>query len=905
MLDQSAPWPVLTHYEGNTLTDIAFPLGGIGTGTIALGGRAELRDFEVLSRPSKGFTPPCSFFALRAQVAGQSPVTRVLEGVLRPPYSGTFGVGSATAGLPRMRHTSLEAAYPFARYSLSDPDVPVTAHLEAFNPLIPLDVDRSSLPLAVLRWILVNPGSQPVQAAIAGSLLNFMGAEISCCSGSPSMSPGSLRGLLGGNINEVRRAVASNGAPLGGLLMRSERVQPRTPQEGTMALVALDENASCRRTWGPTPWNRHVLTFWDDFSEDGSLDDPSQVSPSPEGEGQVGSVAVTARVEPGAQVAFTFLLCWHFPHRTAAGCGWDTLDESGGWIGNYYAKHYTDAWDVAEKTVPHLPQLESDSLRFTRAFVSSGLPQSVKEAALNNVSTLRSQTCFRSADGNFLGFEGCCDERGCCFGSCTHVWNYEQATAFLFPELARNMREMELERGTLDSGQNCFRLRLPLGQEPWPHAAADGQMGVVMKCYRDWQLSGDGALLSRHWPTIKSLISYCWLPGSWDADQDGVMEGVQHNTYDIEFFGPNPLTGIWYLGALRAGEEMANAVGEREFAQRCKALFTQGSEWIDAHLFNGEYYVQRIQTPSSLNETRSELCAGMGETDLADPDFQLGNGCLVDQLVGQYMAHVVGLGYLLQPEKVETALRSLFRYNFRQNLYDHWNNMRTFALADESALLVCSWPQGDRPKVPFPYFSEVMTGFEYQAAAHMIYEGLVDEGLTVINAIRARFDGYRRNPWNEQECGHHYARAMASWAALLALSGFHYSAVSGQLQLAPRWTPESFRSVWVAPPGWGVVMQDLEAEAQTVRWEVFSGELPIQSMKYALPQGAKLRTVAVEVAGHVQAACAKERDSLLDVQLAQMVKVTANRPLVVHIGLDCAGSCQHARQVGQARSVDV
>jgi len=876
----------LTRYEGDTLREIAFPLGGIGTGTIALGGRAELRDFEICNRPAKGFTPPYTFFALRAQVPGQLAVTRVLEGVLRPPYGGSFGVSSATAGLPRMRHVSLEAAYPFALYSLSDPDIPLEVYLEVFNPLIPLEVDRSSLPLAVLRYLLVNPGDRPVQASIAGSLLNFIGAEISCRRRGPSISPGGLGALPGGNVNDVRRTVASDGTPLTGLLMRSERVQPRTPEDGTMALVVLAEDATWRRTWGPTHWNRHLLTFWDDFSTDGRFDDPSEVLPSPEGQGQIGSVGATAWVEPQGETTFTFLLCWHFPHRTAAGCGWDTLDERGGWIGNYYAKHYADAWDVALQIVPQLPQLEEDSLRFTRAFVSSDLPQSVKEAALNNVSTLRSQTCFRTADGNFFGFEGCCDDQGCCFGSCTHVWNYEQTTAFLFPELARNMRELELEWGTLDSGQNCFRLRLPLGSEPWAHAAADGQMGVVMKCYREWQLSDDSDFLMRHWPTIKSLVSYCWLPGGWDADQNGVMEGVQHNTYDVEFFGPNPLTGIWYLGALRAAEEMAKAVGDIQFARRCRKLFVQGSGWIDAHLFNGEYYSHRIQVPSSLDETRPELRAGMGETDLADPDFQLGNGCLVDQLVGQYMAHIVGLGYLLQPEKVKTALQSLFRYNFRQGLYDHWNNMRTFALADESALLICSWPHGDRPKVPFPYFTEVMTGFEYQAAAHMIYEGLVEEGLTVIDAIRARFDGYRRNPWNEQECGHHYARAMASWAALLALSGFHYSAVSGQLQLAPRWRAEALRCVWMIPSGWGVVTQTLEAEEQTVRWEVLSGELAVQSMRYMLPRGAKLRTIALELAARVEAARVEQRDSLVDIDLAQMLNVTADQPLVVRMGLD-------------------
>jgi len=886
MSDQSTHWPVLTRYEGDTLREIAFPLGGIGTGTVALGGRAELRDFEIFNRAAKGFNPPYTFFTLRSHMDDQPPVTRVLEGVLRPPYSGSFGVHTAAAGLPRMRHVSLEAAYPFARYTLKDPDVPLTVYLEAFNPLIPLDVERSSLPLAVLRYVLVNPGDRPVHASLAGSLFNCIGAEISCCNTGPSISPGGLGNLLGGNVNEVRRATANDGTPLRGLLMRSERVTPRTPQDGTMALVALAEDVTWRRTWGPTNWNRHLLTFWDDFSTDGRFDDPPDVPPSPEGQGQVGSVGVTAWIEPQSSVHLTFLLCWHFPHRTAAGCGWDTLDGSGGWIGNYYTRNYTDAWDVALKVAPRLVQLEEDSLRFIRAFVASELPQTVKEAALNNLSTLRSQTCFRTADGNFFGFEGCCDDRGCCFGSCTHVWNYEQATAFLFPELARNMRKLELEQGTLESGMNCFRLRLPLGQEPWAHAAADGQMGVVMKCYREWQLSGDHEFLSRYWPTIKSLVQYCWLPGGWDADQDGVMEGVQHNTYDVEFFGPNPLTGIWYLGALRAAEEMAEAIGDEEFARRCGELFVRGSGWIDANLFNGEYYVQRVQTPKSLDETLPELRAGMGETDLADPDFQLGNGCLIDQLVGQYMAHVVGLGHLLKPDNVSTALRSLFQYNFRQNLYDHWNVMRTFALADESALLICSWPHNDRPRVPFPYFSEVMTGFEYQAAAHMIYEGLVEEGLTVVNAIRRRFDGHRRNPWNEQECGHHYARAMASWAVLLALSGFHYSAVSQQLQLAPRWKAEPFRCVWTTPSGWGTVEQAIGDNEQTVRWQVLSGALPVRKMRYLLPQGARLVGVTAELAGRTEETEVRQRAEFAEIALGRPLKAAVGQPLVIHIGIE-------------------
>jgi uncharacterized protein (DUF608 family) len=884
-----ADWPVLSRYEGRQLGEIAFPLGGIGTGTISLGGRAELRDFEIFNHPAKGFRIPYTFFALRAQAEGRSAVTRILEGVLQPSYSGSFGVNEATAGFPRMRRVSLAAAYPFARYTLEDPDTPLAVYLEAFNPLIPLDVERSSLPVAILRYVLVNSSDVPVQASVAGSLFNLIGFDRFARREGPSFAARNLGELLGGNLNEARRASLGPGLSLQGLLLRSEKVPTRAPQAGTLALAVLAEAVTWRRTWGPMQamnWNRHLLTFWDDFSQDGHFDDPVEVAPSAPGTGQVGSIEATTSLAPHSHAALTFLLCWHFPHRTAAGCGWNTTAEDGGWVGNYYTNNYTDAWDVAEKVAPQLPQLEADSLRFTRTFLAGSLPQAVKEAALNNITTLRSQTCFRAADGNFFGFEGYSDNLGCCFGSCTHVWNYEQTTAFIFPELARNMRKLELEAGTLENGLNTFRLRLPLGQEAWLHAATDGQMGVVMKCYREWQLSGDDDFLKRYWPTIKSLVAYCWLPGGWDANQDGVMEGVQHNTYDIEFFGPNPLAGVWYLGALRAALEMARAVGDEPFAQKCDRLFTQGSAWVDEHLFNGDYYIQHIQPPASLAETRPELRAGMGETDLADPDFQVGTGCLIDQLVGQYMAHVVGLGYLLRPDHVKSAIHSVFRYNFRPDLYNHWNTMRTYALADESALLICSWPHGNRPRAPFPYFSEVMTGFEYQAAAHLIYEGFVEAGLQVVSAIRRRFDGERRNPWNEQECGHHYARAMAAWAVLLALSGFHYSAVSKRLQLKPRWQPEAFQSLWIVPSGWGLVSQKISAKTQQIHWQVSAGELLTQRMIYGLPAGRAVKAASVEVAGMSHPAQIQSSEGALDLTLTAPIKATAGQVLAIEIELE-------------------
>ncbi|NLC56070.1 MAG: hypothetical protein GX774_04460 [Armatimonadetes bacterium] len=803
-------WPVLTSYDQEHLARIGFPLGGIGTGTISLGGRGNLFDWEVMNRPQKGFTPSYSFFALWDQPQGGEAVTRVLEGIFTPPYDGASGLADpAGAGLPRFRQATFHAAYPLAQLELADPSVPVTVRLEAFNPMIPGDSDRSGLPIAVLRWVLRNPGSVPVAVAVAGSVENFIGAG----------SPVTL-------VNSHRV-----GDGFAGVFLNSTGGDREGRDIGTVALVAAGEG-TYRTAWHcPGGWNTHILAFWDDFSADGALQDPAGDPPRGEGRPHA-SVARKLMLAPGAEASITFLLAWHFPNRTAAGCGWQTAaPDDPGVVGNYYTTQFADAWDVAARLFPQIPQLEADTVRFVTSFCESDLPQAVKEAALNNLSTLRTQTCFRTADGNFFGFEGCQDQAGCCFGSCTHVWNYEQATPFLYPDLARSMRRVELSCSTTDEGVNSFRTVLPLANaRHLGKVAADGQMGVVMKLYREWRLSGDADFLAELWPKAKAALAFAWLPGSWDADQDGVMEGIQHNTYDVEFFGPNPLSGVYYLGALRAAEEMARAMDDTPFAARCRDLFTRGSAWMDAHLFNGEYYIQELRLLPPGETPRPELTVGYGAADQARPDFQMGSGCLVDQLVGQYLAHVLGLGYLLNPDHVRQTLASIFRYNFRDPLYDHWNTMRTYALNDEAALLIASYPRGGRPERPFPYFTEVMTGFEYQAAAHMIYEGLEQEGLRVIEAIRARYDGRKRSPWDEAECGHHYARAMASWAAVLALTGFRWDGVEQTLTFAPRTRAERTRVFWSIGSAWGTYRQQRLPDGWQVELAVLGGSLTLRRL---------------------------------------------------------------------------
>jgi uncharacterized protein (DUF608 family) len=297
---------------------------------------------------------------------------------------------------------------------------------------------------------------------------------------------------------------------------------------------------------------------------------------------------------------------------------------------------------------------------------------------------------------------------------------------------------------------------------------------------------------------------------------------------DVEYYGPNPEIGVWYLGALRACEEMAKSVGETDFAATCRDLFDRGSKWVDANLFNGEYYEHKIIPAASADSIADGLRLGAGAADPTHPVLQVGAGCLADQLVGQYMAHICGLGYLLDREHVKTTLSSLMKYNFHHGFFDHFNPMRSYALDDESGLLVATYPHGNRPERPFPYASEVWTGLEYTAAAGMIFEGATDDALTIIAATRDRHDGRKRNPFDEPECGHHYARAMASWATILAFTGFHYDAIAQTMRFAP--AKENAKWFWSTGDAWGVVTQQPAANQISAKLEVLGGSVAIRKL---------------------------------------------------------------------------
>jgi uncharacterized protein (DUF608 family) len=377
-----------------------------------------------------------------------------------------------------------------------------------------------------------------------------------------------------------------------------------------------------------------------------------------------------------------------------------------------------------------------------------------------------------------------------------------------------------------------------------------------MKVYREWQLSGDDAWLRRLWPQVKRALEYAWV--QWDADRDGVMEGQQHNTYDINFYGPNSMMGSLYLGALAAASRMARHLGAAAAAASYEAVLAGGGAKLDGLLWNGEYYVQKVD-----------------ETKQAAAKYQYGEGCLSDQLLGQWFAEVVGLGKLLPQDHIRGALGSIYRYNFRRGFEQFANAQRVYALNDEAGLLLCSWPHDKRPALPFVYSDEVWTGIEYQVAAHLIYEGMVKEGLSIVEAVRARYNGARRNPWDEVECGHHYARAMSSWSLLLALSGFGYSAPAKELRFRPRVSADDFRCLFCAGSAWGVYSQKAAAGTIDAAVAVEEGRLELETLRLPFAGGA-----AAKVGASHPAAASVEGGELV-LRFAPPVQLAAGARLTV------------------------
>jgi len=775
----------------HTAERAAFPLGGIGTGNVSLGARGELRDWELENLPDKGRLNPFTFFAIHVAPTDGEPVTRVLEAQHTGRHDWDAGYGfDRLAGLPRLAGATLHGEYPVVDIDFDDDVLPVDVSLRAFTPLVPLDPDASGIPAAVLRYRVTNPGSTSVAVTIAGSL---------------SHTAGRGEGLFGMRAQQTvrwREEVDEDGRGVRGLDF-GIRLPEDDPGYGTLSLTTTDADTTAKPQWVTGFWPDGPRLFWDDFRDDGLLEPEPRLTLEDRPRGlfaelddgvpradvvvgeeelfeklprlRTGSLGIVHTLAPGGSRDFEFVLAWSFPNRRR---GWGGhivfadphIDEV---VTNHYATLWPDAWSAASHLHRELPALEAATLAFVEALYGGSLDPVIADAVGANIAAIRSTTCFvvesptpELGDGPvFAAWEGSFDHGGSCEGTCTHVWSYAQSVAWLFPSLERSARRVEFLLETDADGAQKFRSNRVFGGPSWfMGPAVDGQLGTFLRLHREWRFSGDDNFLRELWPAAARTLDHAVR--TWDRDGDGLLDGELHNTYDIEFHGIDPLANGLFIAALRAGARMAAHLGESERTADWLERAERASRAMDAVLWNGEYYRQVID-------------------DVDAHRYQYGEGVLSDQLLGQFHAFVNGLGPILPPEHVRSALAAIMAHNFRADLTTHESTQRVYALGDEGGLLLASWPRGGRPAIPFVYSDEVWTGVEHQVAASLVYTGLVDDALRLERTLRSRYDGTARNPWNEIECGNHYARSLSSWGLLLAFSGVQWDAPTRTLSFDP------------------------------------------------------------------------------------------------------------------------
>ncbi len=600
---------------------------------------------------------------------------------------------------------------------------------------------------------------------------------------------------------------------------------------GSLVLAFAEEGASSQDV-------RQLLSFLGDWAADFNIEENVAW---PVTERRSTALATrTVELAPGGKRAFIFVLAWFFPNHPN---------------GHEYANRFNSAAEVAHYVLDDYKRLAGNTSKWYNTYYEhSTLPRWLLFRLHSTVCNLATGTCQWWKNGRFWGWEGV----GCCTGTCTHVWNYAHAPARLFPELERSARE------TQDFGEGFDSESGLVGFRSNRAYAADGQCGTILKAYREHQMSADNSFLKRNWPRIKKTLEYSIAQ---DGDDDGLIENSQHNTYDINFEGPNTFVGSLYLAALRAGEEMAKDMGDGRFAKRCRKIFESGSRLSVERLWDGEYFIQLVDLKKH-------------------PKHQYAKGCLSDQLFGQGWAHQLGLGYIYPPEYVKKALQSVWKYNWAPDIGPYnaeHQPERWFAEPGEAGLFTCTWPKSPYLADGVRYKSEVWTGIEYQVAGHMVWEGMVTEALAICRGIHDRYHPAKHNPFNEVECGDHYARAMASWGVYTALSGYEYHGPKGHLGFAPRLTPDNFRAAFTAAEGWGLFLQKRDSKIQRERIELRWGQLSVNSLAFAVPDNFRSVKVSVTAAGKPVKHDYTLKDGRLEITLKKKLVLSENQTLDVTI----------------------
>ncbi|QTE23685.1 GH116 family glycosyl-hydrolase [Polaribacter cellanae] len=798
-------------YSGEQIKYIGMPIGGLTAGQVYLGGDGQLWYWDIFNiqriQPGgpgdKFYVNPMAQdhqfnqgFAVRIKKLLPTTITPIVKSLNSDGFS----------------NITFRGEYPMGKVTYKDDYFPVSVVLNSYSPFIPTDHESSDFPAVVMEYTMTNDSDSKVSVELFGWLQNMANFKMA------SVAQGKAQNKIIKSGDALQLFTSS--------IVDNEEGKD-LPDYGNMSLTLLEGTDAWASPTAPRDIKYNLAEV------DKSNKNFAEVKL---GNKLTGVIGKEVELNAGESKTLTFVLSWYFPNVHRKESGFHPLKNKQN-LRNYYSKKFTSSADVANKIVANTTKYLETTKLWNKIWYNSSLPTWFLDRTFINTSILATTSCYRLDDltdnpdneNRFYTMEGVYLGEG----TCTHVFHYEQALGRVFPSLARQLRtQIDYGLSFKENGIIGYRGEFSgLGRQFNQKAsgyAVDGQAGTILRAYREHTTSSDKNFLKTYWPKIKKSVEYMI---AHDAEKsvkpDGVLEGIQYNTLDKEWYGKNTWHSSLYNAALQAGAAMAIEIGDKKFAKKCTTIAKFGKKNMTDQLFDGEYF---INIPDSDNTE--------------NPNTNI--GCHIDQVLGQSWAIQVGLPRVLPKKETISALKSIYKYNYQKDVGKYLDtstikNFRFYALPGEAGTIMCTFPKGgalaskgtkaaEWDNLVVGYFSECMTGFTYQAAGHMIAEGLVDEGMTMIKAIHDRYQPQKRNPYNEIEYGNHYTRAMSSYGAFIAASGFTLNEPNGKIGFSPKINPEAFKSAFITGNSWGTFSQKIEKNSVEASLEIAYGQLKLQNI---------------------------------------------------------------------------
>jgi uncharacterized protein (DUF608 family) len=834
----------------NELKYIGMPVGGLHAGTVYVGGDGRLWLWQIYNESFEGvhegidpkevnWNDGISLRKIRSR-DGSAYVEPSIANNRRVLEQG-FAVKISYEGKTIIKElnedhwdeVSFQGSYPVATITYSSKDFPLEIQLNVYSPFIPLEAEESALPATILRVGVVNTSKKPIDISLLGWMEN-----------------GVNKLTAKENAGQRKNTLFTTKDSTGIFFSSDSNIKEiqEAGDSGSMCFLLHGINGKAQVSFNGWPIDaRHF-----DSSQDSSAtaEFPDKL---------VGAIGTETKLLSGQRYSADYSVSWHFnnPNPKLKKIVKDAER------GYRYGVKFRDAKEVSTFIHTNFKELSSVTELWANTWKDSTLPHWFLERTFVNIGTLATANTYRFADGRFWSWEGV----GACAGTCTHVWQYAQAMARIFPELERGLRErVDLGVGFIEeSGAILFR------GENETRPAIDGQAGTILRFYREHQMSKDNRFLDANWPKIKKAVQFMLAQ---DKNGDGMTDTPMENTLDAVWEGEIAWIVGLCIAAAKAAQMMAEEINDISFAKICETYVSDGKRNMEKELFNGEYFIHR---PDAVQGRRK-----LGSY----------NTCHIDQVYGQSWTFQVGLPRILDKEKTVAALKALWKYNFTMDVGPYIKTHtggRPYALPGEGGMVMNTNPHnetkpfGEDVSWQLGYFHECMSGFEHQVAAHFMAEGMLDESLVLTRAIHDRHHAAKRNPFNEIECSDHYARAMASYGTFITACGFEHHGPKGYIGFAPKWNKENFKAPFTTAAGWGTYSQRKTDLKQVHHFELKYGELALQKIALEKLDGKKTSSVLAILGGRQIPLKFMQENNALEIILKDRIIVGRNQTLIITI----------------------